>query len=874
MPRLPAQVLALMGDTSGGAGIKYGNATQRALALARTGERVFPCHQIRHGVCTCKDRELCKAPGKHPRTRRGVLDATSRLDGPNGIVAWAQQFPNANWGLALDDRIVVDIDVADGKDGWATWNAAAAKAGVDLAQLRTWTIRTGRGGTQFVFRLPPGVKSTQVRDKLGVAVDLRRGPGHYIMVPGSVTSAEYTVVAEEPELICPGWVIDTARAYVAAQKAAATRAAKKAGHTGHGLSVELAYPNDAPDKGNDWASRAFGYLAAGLKREGDLFAIARLLVKDQMRDPMTDEDVLKVVRSVLRAEYANHGVRHEDAVSDRQCGYLRLADDGRSVEILTTHGDMEVMHEYLNCGVVAKMIVDDGERRFYLLEIRGAAHNGPKYITVEPSTLVDPRTRARFFADLGYTIDPPRTPAYEMTDSARLVRFVESQKPPTGRAAPCLGWTGDRFLTPDGMFVGDGTDGLVEFDDQIPHPDVVSSATATYGDTVSREELVQVLREVYTFQTPRVASVAMSWLLICLLKGTYHTSIAPILYVDASSGSGKTNGFFAFLVALSGNTSGSGTITVPRIRQQLAANRNGIVWVDDISNIRGLDETLRQAASRGTHTKTDTTDNKGTIIQHMVGNVLLSCEGVGRTMSEKAMRDRVIRLQVPSVRDRKSHKGDYPQWEDIKALLGRYGARSEDYAPFARRMAGTLVRTLARYAPLQLEVAHGGRHGEKHALLRAGARVLADLLGFDEPVAEVEAWIALDQDLGGQNLFIGEIAPRLLREFGYPSGWLGRRFGNDNAIMPLFVEGNRIYVNPGLCADEWSKLRDTDARDRQLGSKEAIQKELADVGVTARGSRVERRNRDTGVRLHYWQLSRELSGRILERSPEARQESL
>ena len=56
------------------------------------GWRVFPLHSIRSqgSVCSCGKR-ACTAPGKHPRTPRGCLDATTDVA---QITAWWEQWPD------------------------------------------------------------------------------------------------------------------------------------------------------------------------------------------------------------------------------------------------------------------------------------------------------------------------------------------------------------------------------------------------------------------------------------------------------------------------------------------------------------------------------------------------------------------------------------------------------------------------------------------------------------------------------------------------------------------------------------------------------------------------------------------------------------
>lgn len=895
MPKLSPEIVAFIqgqGEIQTPIDPSWGPATRAAVALAQGGVRVFPCDEYERceqGVCTQAARGGGPCPpasrGKHPRVRRGVLVATTNLA---QVLQWAKAWPNSNWGQALDTRLVVDIDTAEGKQGREQWEAILEKRypGYDVRravppdELQTQTIHTGRGGIQLVFERPAGVRAEDVRNKLAEHVDIKRGRGEYVMVPGSVTEREYTLWLDKPPLVAPGWIVQEAKAFAASKKAAKTRAAKAAGSpSGKGLSAELALADNDPGKGNEWATRVAGFLAAGLRREEDLAALLRIINATQLSDPMPEAMVLKIARSVAEAEQRNHhGTKdgdlppETDALHDATHGYLALAADKRSLVVLNNlpgGGEEPIVaaQTYLDCGIIPRYVIDTGDDRYYDLEIIGSNHTGSKHSVVRGEVLVDPKLRDKWLAGLGYAVSAPFHPTYEVTDKARLLRYVEASKPARGVAVDCLGWHGTDFLTPEGV-LRDGEQ--VAFDGKIPRPQAVEQSMSAYGTRVSTDELVGVLRDVWTFQEPVVSSVSMAWWVMCLLKGRYRSSIAPILYVDAPSGSGKTNGFFAFLVALAGNTSGSGSITVPRVRHQLSANRNGIVWVDDMSDLRNLAEVLRQAASKGTHTKTDTGDNRTTISQHMVGNVLLSCEGLGRTLEEKAMRDRVIHLKVRSVKGRQSRNGGRAQWFDILDLLDRYGARSEDYAPFAQQMAGTAVSLLAPYATVRLEEHmrdKDGRHAEKHAILRAGAEILADVLGFDEPRQHVAEWLKDDRDKGGENLFLSHLAGRIWREWGRPGTQAVTRFGQQQ-VAPVFVDDRGVvFVSPRDCADAIENLRGLDARDKQLGSREAIVAELQDCGLTARECRVKRSV--NGQRVFYWRLTDGTSARVLGAPPRA-----
>lgn len=832
-----------------------GRAAENALALAAQGIRVFPCHhtipqpESLARMCTCKAGPDCKSPGKHPRTKQGVIEATADL---TQIATWIARYPGANWGQDLTGRAVVDIDTAGGKKGEQTWLGIHRDEHED--DPPTLEYRTGRGGRQLIYTLPPDLDTADLDVHLGQHVDFKRGTGSYAMVPGSITDHHYEVVVDEPTQPCPEWIIDLARN----RKHKPVPGAKPGKTTGRAILTELlALPKEDPTKGDDWTIRVAGHLVKGVRHEDALYALMRILVDDGMVDPLDDATLLKKVRSALKMQEQHYA----DATTEN--GYLE--GHATSITIEAKEGEMVFSHEYLDCGVVARLIVDDGDQRFYRLEVTGHASSEPKYITVAPADLVDIKKRNALFAGLGYTFDVPQNPLYKMTETARMVRFIQSQKPPQGRAVGCLGWHGDAgFLVADGVLTPEG---LVEFRDVIPHPDAVKQSAHEYGDLVSEEKALSVLREVATFQVDQVSAVALSWWVMCLLKGRYRASIAPILYVDATSGSGKTNGFFAFLVALAGNTTGAGTITPPRIKAQLGANRNGVVWVDDVSAVGdSLRDTFRQAASKGSHTKTDTRDNVSSIAVHMVGNILVSCEGLGRMMHEKAMRDRVIHLKVPSVKGRASLKDpERPQWDDILDLLNEFGADGEDYSAFARTMAGTLVRAVHRRAEDVQEVLSrhraglSGRHAEKHAILRAGAELLERLLGQEGAQEAVRQWCTGDTDQGEVNLFVGEIAPRLMRELDFPE--TATQF--DGKAAPIWADDDTVYVSPALCADHWSGLRDTSERDRQLGSKEAIVAELQACGLTARSSRKEARNRAQGWKVSYWTLPPELSSLVL-----------
>src|SRR6516225_2394365 len=93
------------------------------LNYACHGFFVFPCYEITpDGDCACprwhRNRGPdghCRRPGKHPRTRHGLKDATTD---PAVIRAWWAEWPHANGAIdcGRSGLFVVDVDPRNGGD--------------------------------------------------------------------------------------------------------------------------------------------------------------------------------------------------------------------------------------------------------------------------------------------------------------------------------------------------------------------------------------------------------------------------------------------------------------------------------------------------------------------------------------------------------------------------------------------------------------------------------------------------------------------------------------------------------------------------------------------------------------------------------------
>jgi hypothetical protein len=171
---------------------------------------IFPLHSITHkGGCTCGKPE-CSSPGKHPRTRHGVKDATTDHE---IICSWWDKWPDANIGIATGEVSGFDVlDIDPRHDG----DTALRKIEKIHGNLPSTPEQlTGGGGRHILFRHQDGI--TNSTGKLPEGIDVRGDGGYIVGAPSQHASGRaYTweceaLPREVPLADMPEWLLSLIR---------------------------------------------------------------------------------------------------------------------------------------------------------------------------------------------------------------------------------------------------------------------------------------------------------------------------------------------------------------------------------------------------------------------------------------------------------------------------------------------------------------------------------------------------------------------------------------------------------------------------------------------------------------------------------------
>lgn len=753
----------------------------------------------------------------------------------------------------VSKRVVLDIDKPGAGDYWRE------KLGEDLYD-RALKVTT-RKGHHLHFRIPPDDdRPWPGHSDNDLGYDFR-GDGGGVVLPPSVHESGHMYEWADGELFdAPDCLRHPSpRAPQAVSKTEGNvrsldraREKRTPGSTLAGLLA------DPPEEGgrNNWLTKVGGHLAKlwpGPMQDG--YDQLMQYIGQRLDAPLDESEIAKTAESVWEREKNHAGI---EAFTD-ESGYL-VGRDGKLYTRRKGEDGNNYVVEWADFDLQARRVVQEEDERIFYVDIH-TSHttylNEPLKADVLGSiNRLNVWMAAHHCSIVGHPQD-----LCKMSYGTRLVRYLLAQNPDVAQTAEHLGQQDDgTFLTPDGLVEGGGV---------VPHRSVIPARHLTswvnyYYGTCDKSEAIDVLREVLTFQEETVASVFGAWWAMSILKGRYQTSLFPFMMLEAGSESGKTTGFFAMMVALSGSKDGAGQHTGASFRDAVAAHRNGIAWLDDMTemSVGQVVDIIRQATSEGSRGK-KSGDNRSNERVTLISPILVSGEGSGTMMSEKAMRDRAIQLKFGSPKGRMSMRDpERPQWDDILALQARYGSGTRGLTA----VSGTLVgQVLARSTLLDqlgsLRPSGAGRHADKMAVLRMGARILDDLLDTKDHSKRVDEWVADQVDTGAANLAVNEIIPWALRSAG------GGIPSTANMWQPAYWDEKAgvVWVSIPRLADAWHNRHNLTSRERQLGTEEAIRTELkALIGDTL--GKTKYTDVENKVKKRYVPLPASLTSEILERA--------
>ncbi|MBR59539.1 MAG: hypothetical protein CMH54_16180 [Myxococcales bacterium] len=382
-----------------------------ALAYAKSGWPVVPCHTAtKNGGCSC-GQISCESPGKHPRYKRGLLEhGLKEATTDEAIITnWWTIWPGANIAVVTGKRSgfdVLDVDLRHGgEDSLSDLEREYGNLPDTVEQL------TGGGGRHILFRHQDGL-GNKTGLRLGLDV---RGEGGYIMAaPSNHASGrkyewELSSLPGEVDLAeWPEWLLELMEVK-------------------NGQLRESAPPVEgeiAAGKRNTTLASLAGSMRQRGMGESAIFAALLIENEQRCKPPLSEAEVRKIATSVAQYEpgqpengrlfmKVNAGKGqdiHEDistypyAIEDGRIGYFKVEKRGDNA------GKVFMPLCNFSAQVVEEQVLDNGidlVRRFavegqladggglHRVEITAGQFNGMNWITDQWGV------RARWSAGMG-----------------------------------------------------------------------------------------------------------------------------------------------------------------------------------------------------------------------------------------------------------------------------------------------------------------------------------------------------------------------------------------------------------------------------------------------------------------------------------------
>jgi hypothetical protein len=621
---------------------------------------------------------------------------------------------------------------------------------------------------------------------------------------------------------------------------------------------------------NMWLTQVAGHLAKRLQYEDAVSATLEAINRG-LADPLDDDEIEKVSRSIWRREDAKDDTPIGVTVPDRTNGYL--VSGGDHILVQTRTDGNYGFYQWLDADLRVLSVSVTDRDRLYEVEVR-KPRDEITLDTLPSGALAREADLAKWLGRHGLSVDQPQNvyPRNPASYGARLGRYLEAQDAPEFEVTEALGWHEESggFLTHDGLITAEG---FGPFRRARPDRKLRNWSPHRYGmgDEVGARD---ALRTVLEFHEEDVVAVFGAWWAATFLKPQLLDSLSqfPFMALESPSGSGKSTGFFDMMMKLSGYETGTGQYTRAAARDALSANRSGIVWMDDLDSLEHYGEMLRESTVEGRLTKKmdDNTSQTGATLR---GNLVVSGEGLSLD-GQKALYDRAILLHFGSPTTRRSRRDpDRLQWDDIVDFRHRV-PRPADYA-------GTLVKlALQFYERSKLDVRDlrdgEGRTADNRALLRYGVRLLralTDTTDYDWLVWQVDHWAerGLRSDTGDENYLTLTLLPNILAFEPEVRRPVAVDASRKQPPTPAFVDDTgRMWFSPKLCA-AWADWRSNRPIDPRTQSEAALSQQARRLGM---GGHVGDRDAPRSLwrfatgngKAVYWRVPDRIADRVMERS--------
>lgn len=656
----------------------------------------------------------------------GVKDATND---PAQIAAWAKKWPDANIGGSCAGKLVIDVDPRNG-----------GKMPDGLPPTRQHFSGRGDGGVHLIYSLTDLQRIKSGSNVLGEGVDVKTGANSYVVLPGSIhpdTGRKYT--ADDQPVV-----------FVSEDLLKRIRTAQASGGEGGGevRSMLSSLLRNPPAEGgrNEWLAKICGHYAKKFRSQPDLYwtqvwaANQLLSIKGR---PLDEAEVDKTAKSIWNTETSGHPERDFLETLREEAGWLVSGD----YQLMTAgyEGDdkktdpVPVQFADFDLKLVGILTDPDDGSQVYEMLLQRARDHSEVPVNFKASVFGDPKNLRSKLAGYGVVVTQPDKLVHKSPDwASKLHQYVRSQTAPEYIRVDHIGWCDDEkgFLTFDGVIDKNGPRGCTV---ARPNPDLKTSRAATqrYGTEATAAEAREILGEVVQFQELDTVTQFGAWWAANFAKHRIrrYTNMFPVMAIEAASGSGKTSGFFSLMVQLSGSTTGEGHYTIPTLRNALAANYNGVVWVDDLDDPQNLHELIRVLTQGGTLTKM--VNHTMSVNYDLVGSMILSGESL-ELNGQKATMDRCVVLSPNSPTERKSAKGEYLQWNDIVEVSDRLNELNGGASLAGHFVTAVLAadNEISRACGELRTKSPSGREGARWFTLAVGARILDYLLTGDRSLIE------------------------------------------------------------------------------------------------------------------------------------------